>query len=155
MRPKKTKMHTWYGDTPSRKCPDCGELVDWDERKRLGLVPRGGPTHPDGTPLYDPQARYGDTPEGRAEQAKYNEHCAKYHQEGLVDVVQQDGWRLEIRRYGTSAASEREALRVGRPYYGLLSTRSPSGGIVTESIERCRTPDEVVARAFQASDMGP
>lgn len=142
------KDKIWYGDRPNRRCGDCGERADWDERLRLGHYAEGGPTHPDGiTPLYDPARRYGNTSEGLTEQAKLETHYQRYHIGGLVSTYAKDGWRLEVHRYGASLAFGRKCLLARRPYYGVLSIAAPTGRTVAEIIGACQTPEEVVSRA--------
>lgn len=142
------KAKVWYGDVPNRRCSDCGEKVDWDERLRLGYFAQGGLTHPSGViPLYDPSRAYGNTPEGKAEQAKLEAHYHQYHEGGLIESFSLNGWRLEIRRYSTALAFERDFLKRGRPYYGILETGAPNGAIVSSIVEGCRTPKEVKVKS--------
>lgn len=138
------KAKIWYGDKPNRKCSDCGERTDWDERLRLGLVPVGGPTHQDGiTPLYDPAGHYGNTPEGVAEQAKLEAHHQRFHQGGLIATKRLGAWTLQVHRYCTGPAASRAFLKARRPFYGILSSVAPNGQRVNTVIEGCRTPEEV------------
>lgn len=142
------KKKIWYGDTPNRKCDDCGKPVDWDERLRLGLVPIGGPTDPDGyTPQYDSAGNYSNTPRGRAEQAKLEAHYEKFHSGGMVKTLEQGLWRLEVRRYSTDLAFERKCLKAGLLYYGILSTSAPNGKRISSVIEACATVEEVMRQA--------
>lgn len=141
------KKREWYGDKPNRRCSDCGQPCDWDERLRLGYYAKGGAEYPDGTPMYDPARRYGQTPEGLAEQAKLNAHHKRSHQGGKVEMVEAGAWALEIRRYSTGLAHAREALKAGRPFYGILQTTAPNGKVLSTIIEGGRTPEEIRERA--------
>ena len=141
-------LKVWYGDIPNRRCNDCGEKTDWDERLRLGHYPKGGPTHSDGvTPLYDPNRRYGNTPEGLAEQAKLETHHDKYHKGGRIAIEIHNGWTLEINKYATGTAAAREFLKQKRPYYGILSIKAPNGTVVYDILEGGKTPGEIRQRA--------
>ena len=143
-----SKAKVWYGDVPGRRCYECGQRVDWDERLRLGYFAQGGPTLQDGvTPLYDPARHYGNTPEGLAEQAKLQAHAREFHNGGLVETITQNGWRLEVHQYSAALAFGRECLKKGRSFYGVLSCQAPNGERVETILEACRTPQEVKAKS--------
>ena len=127
------KAKVWYGDVANRRCGDCGERADWDERLRLGYVALGGPTHQDGiTPLYDAERRYGNTPEGRAAQDKLMAHSERFHRGGLVTSLPlRDGWRIDVVRHDAGMAAGRAMLKAKRPFFGIFTITRPDGATST------------------------
>lgn len=78
----------------------------------------------------------------------YADISEKFHQGGLMETVEKDGWKLEICKYGTETADRRDFLKRGRPYYAVLTTKSPGGILVAATLEGFQSLDAVKLAAF-------